>query len=67
MALRGFRDMGACALGAFAGAAERASQRVLSSEAARCPDWVYVAVGPAKAFVRGAMYAEMQEQGGDRA
>ena len=44
MALRGFRDMDAGALQTFAGTAKRASQRLLSSEAACRPDWVYVAV-----------------------
>ena len=53
MALRGFRDMGAGALQAFAGTAKQASQRLLSSEAACNPDWVYVAVDVEKAFLQG--------------
>ena len=38
----------------IAGAAARASQRLLSAEAARRPDWARVAVDVEEAFVRGA-------------
>ena len=63
MAPRGFRDTGARALETFGGAAKRASQRVLSPEAARRPGWVHVAVDVVKAFLQGMACAEMQEQG----
>ena len=55
--------MGARALETFAGAAKRASQRLLSSEAARRPDWARVAVDVEKALLQGMTYAEMQEKG----
>ena len=61
MALRGFRDMDAGALETFAETAKRASQRILSSEAACRSDWVYVAVGVERAFLQGMTYEEMQE------
>eukprot|EP00959_Pyramimonas_sp_CCMP1952_P154726 3236967-Pyramimonas_sp.AAC.1 len=63
MALRGFGDMDAGALETFAGTAKRSSQRILSSEGARRPDWVYVAVDVEKSFLQGMTYEEMQEQG----
>ena len=51
MALRGFRDMDAGALETFAGTAKQASQRLVSSEVACHPDWVYVAVDFERAFL----------------
>ena len=65
MALRGFRDMDADALQTFAGTAKQASQRLLSSEAACHPDWVYVAVDVEKAFLQGMTYEEMHKEVGE--
>ena len=65
MALRGFKDMDAGALQTFAGTAKRASQRLLSSEAACRPDWVYVAADVPTAFLQGMTYEEMHELTGE--
>ena len=65
MALRGFRDLDAGVLETFAGTAKRASQRLLSSEAACRPDWVYVAADVPTAFLQGMTYEEMHELTGE--
>ena len=57
--------MGAGALETFAGTAKQASQRLVSSEVARRPNWVYAAVDVAKAFLQGMAYAEMHELTGE--
>ena len=49
----------------FAGTAKQASQRLLSSEAACHPDWVYVAVDVEKAFLQSMTYAEMHQEVGE--
>ena len=41
MALRGFKDRDADAIETYAGTADRTSQRLLTSEAANHPDWMF--------------------------
>ena len=57
--------MDAAALETFAGTAKQASQRLVSSEVACRPDWVYVAVDVVKAFLRGMTNAAMHELTGE--
>ena len=51
---RGVRDTGAEALQVIAGAATRTSQRLLSSEATRRPDWARAPIDVEKALLQGA-------------
>ena len=57
--------MDAGALQTFAGTAKQASERLLSSEAACRPKWVYVAVDVEKAFLQGMTYEEMHQEVGE--
>ena len=49
----------------FAGTAKQASQRLLSSEAACNPDWVYIAVDVEKAFLQVMTNEEIQHEVGE--
>ena len=57
--------MDAGALQTFAGTAKQASQRLVASEAACNPSWVYVAVDVEKAFLQGMTYEEMHQEVGE--
>ena len=57
--------MDAGALETFAGTDKQASQRLVPSEVACRPDWVYVAVDVVMGFLQGMTYAEMHELTGE--
>ena len=65
MALRGFKDRDADTLETYAGTADRTSQRLLTSEAANHPDWMFMTIDVNKAFLQGATYQELEALTGD--
>ena len=65
MALRGFKDIDAASLLTYSATAARASQRIIASETACHPDWIYVAVDINKAFLQGMTYKELGEATGE--
>ena len=65
LALRGFKDLRADELENYAATASRQSQRLLCSEVACHPEWKFIAVDVAKAFLQGMSYAEIHELTGE--
>ena len=65
MAVRGFKDWEADWLESYAGTASRTSQKMISSEVACHPGWVYITVDIEKAFLQGMTYKEISELTGE--
>ena len=65
LALRGFKDIQADELEAFAATASRQSQRILCSELACRPHWKFVSLDVNKAFLQGMTYKEIHDLTGE--
>ena len=65
LVLHGFKDLTKEDTDTYAGTASRTSQRMLVSEAALHPDWVFATTDISKAFLQGMTYKEISQQTGD--
>ena len=65
LALRGFKDLQAAEVEAYAATASRLSQRILCSEVACRPHWKLVSLDVNKAFLQGMSYKEIQDLTGE--
>ena len=65
MTIRGFQDWYAHLEENYSPTASRVSQRIVSSEAACHPDWIFVTIDIEKAFLQGLTYKEIQAETGE--
>ena len=65
MALRGFKEWCAHELETYAGTAKRQSQKIVASESACHPDWVYSSLDAEKAFLQGLTFEELAQATGE--